>query len=49
MIPIYFVQIASQLTELLQIEIDAIIYTDQFTCYIGNMDQKTEIRSYIKY
>ena len=24
-----------QLTELFQIEIDAVIYTDQFTCYIG--------------
>ena len=28
-------QIAFQLTELFQIEIDAAIYTDQFTCYIG--------------
>ena len=28
-------QIAFQLTELFQIEIDAVIYTDQFTCYIG--------------
>ena len=26
-------QIAFQLTELFQVEIDAIIYTDQFTCY----------------
>ena len=26
-------QIAFQLTELFQIEIDAVIYTDQFTCY----------------
>ena len=34
MIPLYFVQIAFQLTELFQIEIDAVIYTDQFTCYI---------------
>ena len=33
MIPIYFVQIAFQLTELFQTEIDAVIYTDQFTCY----------------
>ena len=33
MIPVYFVQIDFQLTELLQIEIDAVIYTDQFTCY----------------
>ena len=29
----YFVQIAFQLTELFQIEIDAVLYTDQFTCY----------------
>ena len=28
-------QIVFQLTELFQIEIDAVIYTDQFTCYIG--------------
>ena len=28
-------QIAFQLIELFQIEIDAVIYTDQFTCYIG--------------
>ena len=28
-------QIAFQLTELFQIEIDAVIYTDQFTCYKG--------------
>ena len=26
-------QIAFQLTELFQIEIDAVIYTDKFTCY----------------
>ena len=45
-IPVYFVQIAFQLIELIQIEIDAVIYTDQFTL---NIDQKTEIRSYIKY
>ena len=32
-IPVYFVQIAFQLTELFQIEIDEVIYTDQFTCY----------------
>ena len=31
--PVYFVQIAFQLTELFQIEIDVVIYTDQFTCY----------------
>ena len=42
-------QIAFQLTELFQIEIDAVIYTDQFTCYVHwNMDQRTEFRSYIK-
>ena len=43
-------QIAFQLTELFQIEIDAIIYTDQFTCYIGTWDreQNTETRSYTK-
>ena len=35
MIPVYLVQIAFQLTELFQIEIDAVIYTDQFTSYIG--------------
>ena len=34
-IPVYFVQIAFQLTELFQTEIDAVIYTDKFTCYIG--------------
>ena len=33
MIPVYFVQIAYQMTKLFQIEIDAVIYTDQFTCY----------------
>ena len=31
--PVHFVQIAFQMTELFQIEIDAVIYTDQFTCY----------------
>ena len=41
-------QIAFQQTELFQIEIDAFIYTDQFTSLHWNMDQKTEIRSYIK-
>ena len=40
-------QIAFQLTELFQIGIDAVIYTDQFTCYIGTWI-RTEIRSYIK-
>ena len=33
-------QIAFQLTELFQIEIDAVIYTDQFTCYIGHGPSK---------
>ena len=33
MIPVYFIQIVFQLTELFQIEIDAVIYTDQFICY----------------
>ena len=36
MIPVYFIQIAFHLIELFQIEIDAVIYTDQFTqftCY----------------
>ena len=28
-------QIAFQLTKLFQIEKDTVIYTDQFTCYIG--------------
>ena len=32
-IRVNFDQIAFQLTELFQIEIDAVIYTDQFTCY----------------
>ena len=27
-------QISFQLTKLFQIEIDVVIYTDQFTCYI---------------
>ena len=40
MIPIYFVQIAFQLTELFQIEIDAVIYTNQFTCYNKNDQAK---------
>ena len=35
-IPVYFVQ----LTELFQIEIDAVIYTDQFTCYIGTWTRR---------
>ena len=33
MIPVYFVQTAFQLTELFQIEIDEVLYTDQFICY----------------
>ena len=40
MIPVYFVQNAFQLTELFQIEIDAVIYTDQFTCYIGTWTRR---------
>ena len=40
MIPVYFVQIAVQLTELFQIEIDAVICTDQFTCYIGTWTRR---------
>ena len=31
--PVHFVQITFQPTELFQIEIEAVIYTDQFTCY----------------
>ena len=38
----YFVQIASQLTELFHIEIDAVMYTDQFTCYIGTWTKDWE-------
>ena len=38
--PVYFVQIASQLTELFQIEIDAVIYTGQFICYIGTWTRR---------
>ena len=45
MIPLYFVQIAFQLTELFQIEIDAVIYTDQFTGYIGTLTQQRMVRS----
>ena len=33
-------RIAFQLTELFQIEIDAVIYTDQFTCYIGTWTRR---------
>ena len=34
-------QTAFQLTELFQInEIDAVIYTDQFTCYIGTWTRR---------
>ena len=39
-IPVYFVQIAFLLTELFQIETDAVIYTDQFTCYIGTWTRR---------
>ena len=37
-------QIAFQLTELFQIERDAVIYTDQFTCYIGTWTRIGRIR-----
>ena len=40
MTPLYFVQIAFQLTELFQIEIDAVINIDQFTCYIGTWTRR---------
>ena len=40
MIPVYFMQIAFQLTKLFQTEIDAVIYTDQFTCYIGTWTRR---------
>ena len=33
-------QIAFQLTELFQIEINGVIYTDQFTCYIGTWTRR---------
>ena len=33
MIPIYFIQTSFQLTKLFQTKIDAVIYTDQLTCY----------------
>ena len=33
-------QTAFQLTELFQIEIDAVIYADQFTCYIGTWTRR---------
>ena len=36
-------QIAFQLTELFQIEIDAVIYTDQFTCYIGTWTSRLKL------
>ena len=47
MIPVCFVQIAFQLTELFQIEIDGHIHWPIYLLH-WNMDQKTEIRSYIK-
>ena len=47
MIPVYFAQIALQLTELFQIEIDAVIIHWPIYLLHWNMDQKTEIRSYI--
>ena len=37
-------QIAFQLTELFQIEIHAVIYTDQFTCYIGTWTKQRMVR-----
>ena len=40
MIPLYFVQIAFQLTELFEIEIDAIDDNDQFTYYIGTWTRR---------
>ena len=33
-------QIAFQLTELFQIEIEAVIYTDQFICYVGTWTRR---------
>ena len=45
MIRLYFVDIAFQLTELFQIEIDAAIYTDQFTCYFGIWTKQRMVRS----
>ena len=33
-------QIAFQLTEIFQIEIDAVIYTNQFTCYFGTWTRR---------
>ena len=42
-------QIAFQLTELFQIEIDAVIYNDRFTCYIGTWTRRLKfVGSYIK-
>ena len=38
-------QIAFQLTDLFQIEIDAVIYTDQFTCYSGTLTKQRMVRS----
>ena len=40
MIPVYYVQIAFQLTKLFQTEIDAVIHTDQFTCCIGTWSRR---------
>ena len=40
MILLYFVQIAFHLTELFQIERNAVIYTDPFTCYIGSWTRR---------
>ena len=38
-------QIAFQLTELFQIEIEAVIYTDQCTCYCNNKKRPSKGRS----
>ena len=39
-IPVYFKQIAFKLIKLFQIEMDAVIYTDQFICYIGTWTRR---------
>ena len=44
-IPVYSVQIAFQLTKLFQIEIDAVIYTDQFICYIVTWTKQRMVSS----
>ena len=47
-ISVYFVQIAIQLTELFQTEIDAVIYTDQFTCYSGTWTKRLKFVAIFK-